>query len=107
MASTEKSVPELRLEYLMLREKARQEKQLKLTDPSSDFSLGLDLTDLFDRYLKVSFSCSLCDSGVMVVDSLLLVCVCVWFGKKHIPVSPSMSTGTSIGAHCPTLRHGE
>lgn len=54
LASCEKSAPELRLEYLMLRQKAQSEKQLQLTQPASEFSLGLDLTDLFDRYLMES-----------------------------------------------------
>ncbi|KAG5444201.1 DnaJ (Hsp40), sub C, member 11 [Clonorchis sinensis] len=48
----EKSAPEMRLEYLMLKQKAKAEKQLQLTQPSSEFALGLDLTDVFDRYLE-------------------------------------------------------
>ncbi|CAH8680167.1 unnamed protein product [Schistosoma rodhaini] len=52
MTSSQKSAPELRLEYLLLKEKARVSKQLQLTQPTSEFSLGLDLTDVFDRYLK-------------------------------------------------------
>uniref|UniRef100_A0A5K4EQW0 Putative dnaj (Hsp40) homolog, subfamily C, member n=1 Tax=Schistosoma mansoni TaxID=6183 RepID=A0A5K4EQW0_SCHMA len=54
ITSSQKSAPELRLEYLLLKEKARVSKQLQLTQPTSEFSLGLDLTDVFDRYLKVS-----------------------------------------------------
>ncbi|KAA3670210.1 DnaJ subfamily C member 11, partial [Paragonimus westermani] len=50
VVSCEKSAPELRLEYLMLKQKALAEKQLQLTQPTSEFSVGLDLTDLFDRY---------------------------------------------------------
>ncbi|CAL8102313.1 unnamed protein product [Calicophoron daubneyi] len=52
MMCCEKSAPELRLEYLMLKEKAKSEKLLQLTHPTSEFSLGIDLTDIFDRYLK-------------------------------------------------------
>ncbi|CAI2738224.1 unnamed protein product [Dicrocoelium dendriticum] len=47
-----KSAPELRLEYLLLKQKAQSEKQLQLTQPNSEFSVGVDLTDLFDRYLQ-------------------------------------------------------
>ncbi|THD25063.1 DnaJ subfamily C member 11 [Fasciola hepatica] len=54
LANCEKSAPELRLEYLMLRQKALSERQLQLTQPASEFSLGLDFTDLFDRYLMES-----------------------------------------------------
>ncbi|KAF8570672.1 hypothetical protein P879_01060 [Paragonimus westermani] len=52
VVSCEKSAPELRLEYLMLKQKALAEKQLQLTQPMSEFSVGLDLTDLFDRYYQ-------------------------------------------------------
>ncbi|CAH8641293.1 unnamed protein product [Heterobilharzia americana] len=48
----QKSAPELRLEYLLLKEKAKASKQLQMTQPTSEFSFGLDLTDVFDRYLK-------------------------------------------------------
>ncbi|CAH8583048.1 unnamed protein product [Schistosoma turkestanicum] len=52
ITSCQKSAPELRLEYLLLKEKAQASKQLQLTQPTSEFSLGVDLTDVFDRYLK-------------------------------------------------------
>lgn len=52
LATCTKSAPELRLEYLLLKQKAMEAKQMQLTQPSSEFSLGLDLTDTFDRYLK-------------------------------------------------------
>ncbi|TNN13749.1 DnaJ subfamily C member 11 [Schistosoma japonicum] len=52
ITSCQKSAPELRLEYLLLKEKAKASQQLQLTQPTSEFSFGLDLTDIFDRYLK-------------------------------------------------------
>ncbi|VEL25387.1 unnamed protein product [Protopolystoma xenopodis] len=52
LALREKSAVELQLEYFKLRAKEREERQLRFTQPTSEFSLGVDMTDVFDRYLK-------------------------------------------------------
>lgn len=53
LAVRDKSAPELRLEYLLLKHKAREQDQSRVLQPDSSFSMGIDMTDLFDRYLQV------------------------------------------------------
>uniref|UniRef100_A0A0X3PIQ1 J domain-containing protein n=1 Tax=Schistocephalus solidus TaxID=70667 RepID=A0A0X3PIQ1_SCHSO len=52
LAVRDKSAPELRLEYLLLKAKAKEEDQKRFLQAESEFSVGIDLTDLFDRYLQ-------------------------------------------------------
>nr|VZI39925.1 unnamed protein product [Spirometra erinaceieuropaei] len=52
LAVRDKSAAELRLEYLLLKAKAKEEDQKRFLQAESEFSAGVDLTDVFDRYLK-------------------------------------------------------
>ncbi|KAL5970080.1 hypothetical protein TSMEX_002188 [Taenia solium] len=52
LAVRDKSAPELRLEYLLLKQKAREAESERLLQPTSELSCGVDMTDFFDRYLK-------------------------------------------------------
>ncbi|CDS39333.1 dnaJ subfamily C 1 [Echinococcus multilocularis] len=54
LAVRDKSAPELRLEYLLLKQKAKEAESEHLLQPTSELSCGVDMTDFFDRYLKES-----------------------------------------------------
>ncbi len=56
LAVRDKSAPELRLEYALLKMKAREERARQQLQPESECSAGIDLTDLFDRYLQASLA---------------------------------------------------
>lgn len=53
LAVRDKSAPELRLEYILLKQKAKEAEREHLLQPSTELSCGIDMTDFFDRYLKV------------------------------------------------------
>lgn len=50
------TVAEVRAEHERLRRRTEEEQLLQRTQPSSWFSFGIDASDLFDRYLQVSFA---------------------------------------------------
>ncbi|KAM7542795.1 hypothetical protein Aperf_G00000003231 [Anoplocephala perfoliata] len=54
LAVRDKSAPELRLEYILLKQKAKESERENLLQPSTELSCGIDMTDFFDRYLKES-----------------------------------------------------
>nr|CDS25994.1 dnaJ subfamily C 1 [Hymenolepis microstoma] len=54
LAVRDKSAAELRLEYILLKQKAKESEREHLLQPSTELTCGIDMTDFFDRYLKES-----------------------------------------------------
>nr|CAH8819300.1 unnamed protein product [Trichobilharzia regenti] len=94
IATCQKSTPELRLEYLLLKEKAKASKQLQMTQPNSEFSFGLDLTDVFDRYLKEPPE----DRSVIPIPSIYELSVAQSI-NAGISVNNSVSLAGQVTAH--------
>lgn len=66
----DKSAAELRLEYILLKQKAKESEREHLLQPSTELTCGIDMTDFFDRYLKV---CALLPTSTVIGFRYLLL----------------------------------